>query len=301
MVGRHGAHLGGQFGPSRGGQLVGVDLRLQAVRQPRAQDPPCLVPVEGHRFAEHVAESREAGFGHSGQPFLDDGLNQGAPARPGFGRDRMGTQEGRHQVGGRRGLQVANGLEDLHFRRQVQAVPGLHLDRGDAPGQEVPDPRHGQVHQFGTGGCAGGSHGPQDAPAEPGDFLVGGPGGASLEFIRARTRVDQVRVAFHQAWRDQPAPGIQGRDAIDGTGRQVRLGPGPGDVPVPDHDRGIPDPRGLGPGLDGKQPADPSNDERPRRRPLAGRSVARSLRGIHGWSLRGGISGGLAHSCRHRP
>jgi hypothetical protein len=66
-----------------------------------------------------------------------------------FRRQRVGAEEGGADVHRQQFAHAARHAQHLRFRRQVEAVAGLDLERGHALGQQGRDARRALAQQFG--------------------------------------------------------------------------------------------------------------------------------------------------------
>ena len=154
MVGGGAAQFGGQRRPARMGQLLGVEAGDEAVLASSGRHPPGLVDRERAHVAEGVAALGQ--WRAHGQHLLDH-LVDVAGLRIEVSAEKR-RDEVDHGLVGR----VVDRLEAAELGRRLEAVAGLHLDRG-RPGVQGP---LGSADQGGRElrerGRPGGRHGGHD-------------------------------------------------------------------------------------------------------------------------------------------
>jgi hypothetical protein len=214
-----------------------VDLDREVVGAGRFEDHAGVGIGEGDAFDEDVHGVDQPFGGEGREHVVGDHLDVGIGVAVGFGRQGVGSEErGLHRDGAHFG-KLAGNPERLAFVLQVEAVAGLHLDGGDAFGNEVVETGKGLVQKVGFAGGAESSDRRDDASALEGDFLVRGSSEAEFELSGPIACPNQVGVAIDQTRGDEPAVAVgHGDQVLDHGWREIDLGAGVGDTTVEDGD-----------------------------------------------------------------
>lgn len=220
VIGRLRAEPGGQCSTLLVGELLGVQLHRQAVRNGGLKHARDLLRCETDGLAEGIDRVGEARGGDGRQHVAADEVDIGVFVSGRLGRHRMGAEEGRRHRERPDLAQPPRRLQRLHLALAFQAVARFHLQGGDALGDQRIDARQGRRQQLVLARGPRRLHGRDDAAARPRQLLVGGAGQAQLELVRPVAAMDDVGVAIDQAGRD-PAAG-----AVHDLGRREsgRLG-----------------------------------------------------------------------------
>src|SRR5881628_167414 len=97
VVGRYRADLRRESGPAGVGELVRVDLRIEAPFPGGGEDPPGLLGGEGSLLDPDIAKACPRAGCNRGDHFIRDEVNVRVPAPLEFGRDRVGPEERGHE------------------------------------------------------------------------------------------------------------------------------------------------------------------------------------------------------------
>ncbi len=127
---------------------------------------------------------------------------------------------------------------------EIERVPALHLDRGDALIAQPPEPGEGERDERLLRGVAGRAHGGHDPAARLRDLEVRRAPAAELELVGALAREHQVGVRVDEARADEAAVRAQDLGVHpDRRGGERALGPEERDLPVEHADRAAGDRR----------------------------------------------------------
>src|SRR5829696_3280644 len=163
----------------------------------------------------------------------------------------MRAEIGRHDRDRALLAEPARGAQLSQLGLGLEAVAALDLDRRDALGEERVEPRQGGADELVLRRLAGGAHRRGDAAAGARDIGVALAGEPALELVGAVAGEDEMGVAVDQPRRD-PAAGAFDR-LPRSERRQLCLGAGKRDAPVPRRDRAALDDAESGPGH-GREP-----------------------------------------------
>ena len=217
-----------------------MEPRHEPEGKPGFQHAARLLPAEGRRSHEGVAEGGEPILRHRGKELLQHLAQPPLPAAVairGYGVEREHRGHYRH-LPGHRPRQFAHHPQHAQLLRNGEAVAALHLDGRHSLCDEPPRPGDRSPQEFLVRRCPRGPRRGQDAAAPTGDVRVG-PASRHLGELRLTlppVPEDEMGVAVHETRRDQPPPGVnlqRGRQIEQRLGRAIRADPV--DVAVADH------------------------------------------------------------------
>ena len=218
VIGGARANVGRDGRSAAGGELVGVQTRLQARALARHQDRPRLVRREHARFAEDVAPLREAARRYCGNHLLDDQLDVVAAPRAVLRRDLVGAQKRRHQIDRVVAIERAHGAQHFQLALGVEPVSALRLRRRRAAREHFVEAHARLAGEIRLACLPRRSHRREDATAGAGDLRVGRPAQPAMEFVPPVPRKDDVGVRIDKA-RNERAAGAINLDDIWPVGR----------------------------------------------------------------------------------
>ncbi len=216
MVGTHRAELGGELGPARPFELVGVQLEPQAGGPGGGQDRARFGNAEDPGLAEHVAKPREAVAGHRGDHLRTHQAHVLPAAVAVLGRHFVRAEKGGDERRSRLGAEPADHAELLALRLDVEPVAGLDLDGRRAVRQKHGESRTGHGDELVFRARAHVPHRVQDAAARGRDGLVGHPERAPLVVVEAGRTEDGVGVTVDEA-------GVEHARDLDLFDRRLRI------------------------------------------------------------------------------
>ena len=129
MVGGERAEFDGELRAPRSLELIGVELERQAVLPGGRQDGASLKYREHAGLAEHIAAGGQPLPRDGGNNFLAHPSHVLGAAFAVFGRDFVSAEKGGDERRSLRLPECANDAQLLELGLDVEAVPGLHLDR----------------------------------------------------------------------------------------------------------------------------------------------------------------------------
>ena len=233
VIGGQRAILRGQRRTAQMRQLFGMELHRKPKRLRAVEDAGDLGRAECDPFAEPV-DGIDQPLGLRGVECGQTHLVQiGIRAARIFGRHRMGAQIGRLHRDIPASTQRAGRAQHRQFAVAVQPIARLDLDCRHALGNQRVQPRQRLIGQRICAQRARGAHGRYDPAASLGDLCVTGTVQTRLEFARAVSAEDQMRVAVDQPRRHQTPLQVMTRQA--GIGRR-QVVPDMGDAVARHHD-----------------------------------------------------------------
>ncbi len=215
-------------------------------RVPRAgQDLTRLFEVEGLVLAENIHKRQGMVRSVSPPPIPEHGEHGGDDLVHIalrvvfiFGGNGVRAEEGDGEVERAFVVEREQGFEQAQFGGGLQAVTRLGLGGGCAMCEHAQQARTRLRDERLDAGHARGADGGEDAPARGEDVEIGHAAHLHLEFVRAVTCPDDVRVRVHEARHDNAMPRVE-RGFIGIGGAQIVGGANRDDFLVTHDDRAV--------------------------------------------------------------
>ncbi len=240
MVGTQRAEFGGELGPTRLLELVGVQFQGHAVTPGGQQNLARLGDGEHPRLAKHVTTPGQTLPRDRGQYLLAQQPHVLGAARAVLRRHLMSAEERRHETEPLLRRQGPHDAQLLALGVEIQAVARLHLDGRAAVRAQRQEPVPGELPQLGFAAAAGVADRLQDPAAGGSNGLVVLAERPALVIVEPRHPEHRVGVTIDEA-REEDALDLLDQGVLSPLVRAAQLAvrADGGDAAALDSHRGV--------------------------------------------------------------